>query len=63
MQNVSIDFRPDYSIYLNEIEYTQKIRTPEVAQNASRVATQAVVRNCVDETIRTMLKAGNYVLE
>lgn len=63
MENVSIDFRPDYSIYLNWVEYTDRIRTPEVGQNASRIATQAVVRKCVDDTIRAMLKNGNYVLE
>ncbi len=63
MENIIIEFRPDYSIYLNGEEYTTRIRTPEAGQNASRVGTQAIVRNCVNDTIRKMLQGGNYVLE
>ncbi len=64
------DFRPQIATEIQEFrlsaggrDLTRELRTPEVTQAASRVATQPLVRRWVSETLRRLAPEGGVVAE
>ena len=56
ISGIELDFHADYSVFINGQEYTQKIRTPQAGQDASKISTQMFVRDFVQNTLREKLR-------
>jgi cytidylate kinase len=65
-QKVDIDFSPcdgKIAFYVNGMDPGDAIRTPQINQHASPVATVKAVRDHVTEWLRDMTRFGNLIVE
>jgi len=65
-EKVSVDFSPcdgKIAFYVNGVEPGHAIRTPQINQHASPVATVKAVRDRITEWLRDMTRFGNLIVE
>ena len=62
VDDLKIEFEGD-RVFLNHMDATEAIRTPEVSQRASLVATDVAVREALVERQRLMTQRGDWVAE